>query len=34
MNFFNKRVRRILSVVIILIIVAMVLTMVLPYINV
>lgn len=33
MNFFDKRVRRILSVVIIIIILAMVLTMVLPYIN-
>ncbi len=33
MNFFDKRVRRIISVIVMLIIIAMVLTMVLPYIN-
>ena len=32
MNFYDKRVRRIISIIIIVLVVAMVLTMVLPYI--
>ncbi len=31
MNFYNKRVRRIISIIIMLVIVAMVATMIIPY---
>ena len=33
MNFYDKRVRRIISIIIIVVVAAMVLTMVLPYIE-